>query len=135
MRWIKNTILSCFGGCEMLFVDLNKTKTIWYKWYKKETFSFRGKNKIYVIDPAKMKNKICLYHSQFAEPLTLEYSDTKTDYFISSKEFARTYNNKLLTMMLYVQAKDLIKYILYISIFVLLCSGFSAYTLYDMTSV
>jgi len=114
----------------MLFVDLNKTKTLWSKWYKKETFKFRGRE--YVVDREKVKNKICLYHSMFAEPLTLEFSEKKTEYFISTKEFARVYNNKLLTLMLYVAEKDIIKWILYISVAVLLCSGFSAYTLYDM---
>ena len=134
MKWIKDMILSCFGGCVMFFIDINKTKTIWYKWYKKDTFDFRGQ-KDYTISRDAMKNKLCLYHSKFTEPISWEYSDEKTKYYITTKEFARVYNNKLLTLMLYVQEKNIIMYILIICVIIAICSGFSAVTLYDMNQV
>lgn len=133
MKFIKDIILSMFGGCVMFFIDVNKTKTIWSKWYKKDTFKFRGSE--FVVKKDAMKNKLCLYHSHFAEPISWEYSDEKTKYYITSKEFARVYNNKLLTLMLYVQEKNLIMYILVICAIAAILSGFSAVTLYDMNQV
>ena len=133
MKWIKDFILSCFGGCVMFFIDINKTKTIWYKWYNKDTFKFR--NGEYVIKKDKVKNRLCLYETFFAEPISWEHSDKKTEYWIGSKEFKRVYNNKLLTLMLYVQEKNLIMYILIICVIIVICSGFSAVTLYDMNQV
>lgn len=117
----------------MFFIDVNKTKTIWYKWYNKDTFKFR--NGEYVIKKDKVKNRLCLYNTFFAEPITWDYSDKKTEYYISTQEFKRVYNNKLLTLMLYVQEKNLIMYILIICVIIVICSGFSAVTLYDMNQV
>ena len=133
MKWIKDVLLSCFGGCVMNFVDLRKTKTIWFKWYNKETFKFRGME--YVIDRKNMLNKTCQYNSNYAEPLTATLENDDIKYKITTREFSRAYNNKLLTLLLYVQEKDLIKYILYISVLIALAAVYSAVTLYNMTKV
>jgi hypothetical protein len=143
MKFIKQLILNMLGGCEMFFIDRNRIKTIWSgRTIKKGTFKFSGGE--FVIDRRKIKNNLCVYHSKLAEPVTIDYQENKkipinfdfsfdkTVFYIDSKEFLNTYNNKLHKMMLYVREKQYIQYLLICAIIIIIMVGYALFMLYQM---
>jgi len=143
---LKSMILAFTGGREMLFIDTNKIKTVWFaKQIKKGSFVYQQGE--YIIDLTKMKNNICLYHTLFAEPidytlqknlgvpLSFEFDEDRTKYFITSKEFLNAYNNKLHEKMMYVKEKNLLIYALVLSGFSIVLAGYSLYLLTQLTKL
>jgi hypothetical protein len=77
----------------------------------KNTFLHKGHE--YVINRECWLGDICLYNSQYVEPLTIrEAKKGIGEYAVSTDRFNALYNNKVLKMMMYVQEKNLLVYIL-----------------------
>lgn len=77
----------------------------------KNTFVHKGHE--YVINKECWLGDICLYKSQYVEPLTItEAKKGIGEYAVSTDRFNALYHNKVLKMMMYVQEKNLLIYIL-----------------------
>lgn len=77
----------------------------------KDTFVHKGDE--YAINKECWLGDVCLYNSQYVEPLTItEAKKGIGEYAVSTDRFNALYNNKVLKMMMYVQEKNLLIYIL-----------------------
>lgn len=108
-----------------IFIDTGEVIEIPKGAYK-ETFEIE--DGLYTINPELIHNDTLFYHSQYAEPLTLNPpKNNEVKYDIDSKRFKNIYDNKVLEQMMYVQEKGLLQYIL---LGVLIVAGLLAIDIY-----
>lgn len=108
----------------VVFVDTGDIEEIEKGKYR-DSFEI-GENK-YTINNDLIHNNTLFYHSEYAEPLTMQANGKKWEYFIKSKRFKSVYDNKVLEQLMYVQEKGLLNYIL---IGILIVGGLLAVDMY-----
>lgn len=138
--------LGLFNGIDVFFVDMNIKKSV-YNINKKSTFKIKGlDDKEYSINRDMIKNDTLWYHSKCAEPINWKLNETITyideegnkqikpviNYFVDSTEFYNNMNNKVMQMLLYVKEKNILMFVLIISV---LSGAISFYTLLQVVQI
>lgn len=146
MDMIHRIMLGLRNGIDVYFVDMNIKKSV-YNINKKNTFQIKGfEDKEYSINRDMIKNDTLWYHSKCAEPINWELNENITyidengetqvnpviNYFVDSTEFYNNMNNKVMQMLLYVKEKQILTFVLIVSV---ITGAVSVYTLLQVLQI
>ena len=108
---VKNQVLKRLYGEKYQRVTFLDTGWVGWKKFSKDS-TCRHEGREYVFNRNKMKANILYYLTSEAEPLELERNENKYEYYSDSDEFTSLIKNKILRVLMLVQAQDFIVVIL-----------------------